>query len=436
MQKKYSILKLIKWFLLFATMTFDMVIAQNNALILKSNPYIILNGGTSATPVNLIINQVQTTGISGSGYIKSEGEFNYVDWVIGTGIGTYTVPFYDNTHTTSIPFSMAIGNAATGAGHVLFSTYTASATLTPYATYNATTSIPNLETEYPIGGDNSANMVQRWWIADAASYDSYTTFAKRPSNITFTFEFHSAEIHSQALASLGFQPFADNASETEWDPSITFAQLSSTPGTPNQVISPNISASDFFRAWALVNSSSLLPIDLLSFNAVCKGEKVSLNWATASETNNDYFTIDRSKDAETWETMVTIPGAGNSNTTLYYSAIDNQPYPGYTYYRLKQTDYNGNFKLFNVISSDCNTDSISSLAIYPNPINSVLNIKTGMANNNFDIKIINMEGQVCYTNNFTGNASFDLSILKSALYYVIITNLPGGELLKQRIVVL
>ncbi len=131
------------------------------------------------------------------------------------------------------------------------------------------------------------------------------------------------------------QPFAYNLVETKWDPVIVFAQSSSSSGNPEQVAATVTNANNLFRAWVLVNKTTLLPIELLSFISVCEGDRVNLNWSTASETNNDYFTIERSKDTQTWEKVTTVQGAGNSNTILYYSAVDIQPYSDYTYYQLK-----------------------------------------------------------------------------------------------------
>ena len=133
----------------------NVITAQNYALVLNNNPYIVLNNGSSGTPIYLVVNQSQTTGIysvvpASPGHIISEGEFNYVDWVISNGTGTYTLPFYDKTNTTQIPFSMNIANAgAAGASnHILFSTYESTATLTPYATYNGVTTIHDMNLEY------------------------------------------------------------------------------------------------------------------------------------------------------------------------------------------------------------------------------------------------------------------------------------------------
>jgi len=71
---------------------------------------------------------------------------------------------------------------------------------------------------------------------------------------------------------------------------------------------------------------------------------VLLNWATGSEINNDYFTLERSRDAVDAEIIGFIDGAGNSSHTLHYQFIDHDPLPGISYYRLKQTDYDGSFE--------------------------------------------------------------------------------------------
>jgi hypothetical protein len=100
-------------------------------------------------------------------------------------------------------------------------------------------------------------------------------------------------------------------------------------------------------------TNHILPIELISFEAQCKGNEVSLNWVTASETNNDYFTIQKSRDAENFENITNVDGAGNSNCNQYYS-LNDVPYEnGITYYRLKQTDFDGEYTYLKTISTDC-----------------------------------------------------------------------------------
>jgi hypothetical protein len=89
---------------------------------------------------------------------------------------------------------------------------------------------------------------------------------------------------------------------------------------------------------------NVLPITLLSFTARATGKNlVETEWSTASETNNDYFTVERSRDAAYWEPVGIVMGAGNSNAVRNYAFPDDAPYPGLSYYRLKQTDFDGSF---------------------------------------------------------------------------------------------
>ena len=97
-----------------------------------------------------------------------------------------------------------------------------------------------------------------------------------------------------------------------------------------------------------------LPIDLISFNAEHLGSDIHpvviIDWQIASQVNNDYFEIQRSVNVEQWYTIETVTGAGNSNTQMSYSILDDNPLHGVSYYRLKQTDYDGQTESFNPIS--------------------------------------------------------------------------------------
>lgn len=114
-----------------------------------------------------------------------------------------------------------------------------------------------------------------------------------------------------------------------------------------------------------------LPIELLSFTAsLTNKKKVLLEWITASETNNDYFTIERTKEGITYETVGKMNGADNSSMTLYYSMLDENPYLGISYYRLKQTDYDGKFEYSPLVA--VNIEGLEIVIIYPNPANTEL----------------------------------------------------------------
>lgn len=84
-----------------------------------------------------------------------------------------------------------------------------------------------------------------------------------------------------------------------------------------------------------------LPIELLSFNGKALEDRIMLDWSTATERNNDYFTVEKSYDLATWDVVGTASGAGTSLSTRDYTMSDRNPLPGWNYYRLSQTDYDG-----------------------------------------------------------------------------------------------
>ncbi|MBN2777121.1 MAG: T9SS type A sorting domain-containing protein [Bacteroidales bacterium] len=102
--------------------------------------------------------------------------------------------------------------------------------------------------------------------------------------------------------------------------------------------------------------NSTLPVELLDFNINIEQKSVFLNWVTASEINNDYFTIQRSTDFKEWENVGKISGFGNSTDLKYYQFVDNSPVVGLSYYRLKQTDFDGVTEIFDAKSINYNSD--------------------------------------------------------------------------------
>lgn len=94
----------------------------------------------------------------------------------------------------------------------------------------------------------------------------------------------------------------------------------------------------------------VLPIELLVFSAKPIDSQVRLNWSTATELNNDYFTIERSVDGSNWEVVDLVKGQGTTAQQSDYELMDTRPFSGLSYYRLKQTDYDGTFSYSSIVS--------------------------------------------------------------------------------------
>ena len=138
----------------------------------------------------------------------------------------------------------------------------------------------------------------------------------------------------------------------------------------SEVITAKRTSYSSFSHFGIAKGLNPLPIELLKFCGIYLDQKINLTWQTTSETNNDYFEIFKSKDLSYFEKLGTVAGAGNSNSTNTYSFIDENPYPGNNYYKLKQVDFDGNYSESNTIL--VKFLKAGELNIYYNNANSVI----------------------------------------------------------------
>ena len=124
-----------------------------------------------------------------------------------------------------------------------------------------------------------------------------------------------------------------------------------------------------------------LPIELKSFEAKPKGNKVSLSWITTSEINNDFFTIQRLSEGQLIQDIEYIRGAGNSSKELAYTTEDTDPPSGTVYYRLKQTDFDGG------------SSHSSWVAVNPTSAKGQIKLITNASNESFSLEFNGFESE-------------------------------------------
>ncbi len=105
-----------------------------------------------------------------------------------------------------------------------------------------------------------------------------------------------------------------------------------------------------------IGSQPALPDNLISLDAISQGQSVLLNWLTIEENNNSYFTIEKSKDGRKFIPLLNVEGAGKSTTERSYSTRDDYPFADVNYYRLKQTDFEGNYSYSKTVAVDVKSE--------------------------------------------------------------------------------
>ena len=168
-----------------------------------------------------------------------------------------------------------------------------------------------------------------------------------------------------------------------------------------------------------------LPVEFLNFTANILDDDVLLEWSTASETNNDFFTVERSADGENFEAVDFVKGAGNSNSVIEYTFTDNDPLAGVSYYRIKQTDFDGKFD-YSPIRSVKYSFVVSGFSIFPNPINNnnYLNIvPKNSENENYIISVYSIFGQKISEHLVNGTYLLKVgNTFNNGVYYLIISS--------------
>ncbi len=184
-----------------------------------------------------------------------------------------------------------------------------------------------------------------------------------------------------------------------------------------------------------VDTNDNLPIELISFEASNEEDGVMLEWYTATELNNDFFTIERSFDGETFSSIAEIDGAGNSSETLSYEYLDRNVQEGIYFYRLKQTDFDGQFSYSETIAiSHSGSNLATELAVYPNPVNgesffvSTASLEHGI---NFEVSIHDLMGRQLKAQlmkrELNNVLSIDVSDIENGVYIIRVRSERGSQ---------
>lgn len=169
-----------------------------------------------------------------------------------------------------------------------------------------------------------------------------------------------------------------------------------------------------------------LPIDLLTFNLIPKANSVQAFWSTASEINNDYFNLERSGDSRNFENIAMVEGAGNSTYQRDYSFLDSSPLSGLSYYRLKQTDFDGRFSYSEIVPVKFNGNGF---VVFPNPAYKNVTILVDQdREDKISVQLVDFSGRIVYRRTIDFKAAnsnkfeLDVSTFARGIYRLICTS--------------
>jgi Secretion system C-terminal sorting domain len=393
------------------------ILALNNSILtLNSNILFVKNISPLAITRTTGFIDGETNPLTGVSKIK---------WKVGStpAYSTFIFPFGNQSTNSFLPTSVSFYAATVGSdGTIVASTYPTD----PFQSPNnrpLPPGIPSINDIY--GNENSPKMLDRFWIID------FENFPIQPIGTMF-FSYRDSEHNSGnnliTESSLRAQKFTNT-----WNNIASGGIVFTSTNTCGLTNITGLTSG----TWALTDQSSPLPVELLSFSASnADGKSVMCEWTTASEINNDYFTIERSDKHDIFEEIGKVDGAGNSTDILNYSFTDKSPLNGINYYRLKQTDFDGNFTYSPIVAVNFSPESTFSLA--PNPTNGSFYIflEEPLKINGL-ILIHSSEGKLIFQQLIDENSTSRIKIpsLNSAkgIYYISIITEHG--VLKNKIVI-
>ena len=204
---------------------------------------------------------------------------------------------------------------------------------------------------------------------------------KGPNNVNNLFSDNCVSVGGNAGTQLFAQ--AANGSVTAYQTGFSASARYTDFSIPN-----------FSEFWLHGSTSSPLPVTLTDFSVSCEND-ATINWTTASEQNSDRFIIEKSRDGQNWIAVGEKAAAGNSNTLINYSIVDENNWNGATYYRMRQIDINGKQEVYGPISADCGSDN-NSMIVYPNPNNGTFTVEISTTENISDgqIQLFDLTGKL------------------------------------------
>jgi hypothetical protein len=387
-------MKIVLLFVIFS-LNFSLVLAQAR-LVINNGAYIVLNGGTSSTPIYLVQDNGATNALvrNTSGHIVSEGEFNIFKWNVGTNTGTYEIPFgRASSIDDTVWVRFNINTAGVGSGSFNLSTYRT-------ATWDNNLYKPTPVTHVYLDGtttNNSNKVIDRFYQIDPISYTTDPTI--NTLVLSYLDVEHTVASNLITEANLGAQYWKETA-PIGWHTNTTLGVVNTTA---NRVrVASGVPSLTDVRWWTLTDKTSPLPVTLTSFKADCNNKKTIFTFETASEINSNYFDIVWQNPSGEFIPIKRLNAQGVSNQPKQYTYEHNGTFNNQSLFYLLQTDFDGTTVKYGPFSLQkaCNDNSLTqepTVALFPNPANENITLTLQQwTNEPTQLVITNVLGQQLY----------------------------------------
>ncbi|MBL8002758.1 MAG: T9SS type A sorting domain-containing protein [Flavobacteriales bacterium] len=425
--------------------------ATDPYLVWDPDPRAAQNPGTYLVIDNGNANAITYLGANTTGNFRTEAAQNKIRWNIGATAGVYEIN-YGNQANVGFPLTVTIGTAPAGPGSFVFSTYSyypylntsgfggavAAANAWDNTLYMADAGVTHMN-DYNTGlPNNSPEAVDRFWIID--TQEAGYAYATSPT-VTLGFEHANNDIQAGNTIIAGTtQLFAQrfNDALNKWG-DVLFPGSTYAGGAPtSSVTTVTVGGADFFRAWTLTNRSQPLPVELTSFKGLCDNGSVKLEWTTATESGSDYFTVEKSTDMANWTVVGQVIAAGTSSTQQNYTLVDEQG-GELSYYRLLQTDLDGETRYYDAISVGCESANGTQIVSAWDDGTNVNVLVSSTIDVIHDVSLVDLQGRTMgykaqqnFQNGMT-TVSFPKTDIATGIYVFQLRN--SDQLLQRRVMI-
>ncbi len=379
-------------------------------LVLQGNAWVVIDNGAAVVLENPATNAI--TWSPGAGQIRSEAENDRIVWRIGTGVGTYLIP-WSTRNSVLIPFALNITTPGTGAGSFVLSTHTDVDAVNNWDNFDYRPSDVTNMGGYLVA-NNSPNAIDRFWRVEGSGY---TTMPQAALNFGYDDAERTAPGNTIPAGSLQAQRFSVPANG--W-----LLPGLGVDNFPTPAVSGAIVTSNFHRSWTLATFNTPLPTAELAFSAQRDGAAARLDWSLENSTAVRSFHLERKTPDGNFQRI-----ASHAAGQPHYTDWDRAPAPGRNTYRVAVEDVNGQLRVSESRSVFFGEEAV---LVYPHPLTEGSNLQLmGFEGQEVDLQWVDLAGRILASAQVQAANSVEVSPLTpmvqwAAGVYVLQVRASGG----------